>query len=301
MLRDGLTLALKVVDPGFPVASADEVLAQLKARIHEAATDGADILVLPEYFCEQWLQYAPYDLPKTSQIAWMAEEALQILPALAGAARAAGIALLAGTVPHATEPGTYVNRAWMFFPDREPVYHDKLELIGSETDPACWQVVRGDSVSVFEWRGYRLAILVCLDIELPALSPILAREDVDLVLVPSQTEMPSGFCRVFGCARARAIELMAAVAVVGGAGIPVIAGDPVIPGYVGGAAVYLPCEMELGGNGVFVETASMSQAPEGLVYAVDVPLAAIRALRRSGRAEVWPGSWDGAHIQVRRY
>jgi hypothetical protein len=64
-------------------------------------------------------------------------------------------------------------------------------------------------------------MLIRLDIELPAMSLQLAREvpDSDLLLAQSTTRRLSGASPVFGCAKARAIELMTCVAATGSIGM----------------------------------------------------------------------------------
>ena len=68
-------------------------------------------------------------------------------------------------------------------------------------------------MQVFEFLGLRVAVLICLDIEVPVLSAMLRGQGVDLILVPSATETLMGCERVTRCASARAVELGCAVAV----------------------------------------------------------------------------------------
>jgi predicted amidohydrolase len=217
------------------------------------------------------------------------------LPRLQRAATKAGIALQAGTMPWRAGKKNIVNRAWMLFPDRRAVHHDKLALIPSERDRNGWMVTPGETVRVFTWRGARVLILTCLDIEMPALAHKLVAADADLVLVPSFTEKRAGYHRVFGCARMRAVELMTAVAVVGCTG-----GVPRTH-CTGGASVFIPCEEVFGHTGAFAEIPAFdSCAGAGRVlYVQDVPVGAIRAVRH-GKPEVWPGAWSADRVKVKR-
>ena len=95
-----------------------------------------------------------------------------------------------------------------------------MALTPNERNAEGWLLRPGDTVTVMNWNGWRVATLVCLDIELPALAAKLAPLDLDLILVPSMTERLSGSSRVFGCAKARAVELMCAVAATGAVGMP---------------------------------------------------------------------------------
>ena len=47
----------------------------------------------------------------------------------------------------------------------------------------------GTAVNVITWRGLRIAVTVCLDVELTALWARPATLDLDLVLVPARTDL----------------------------------------------------------------------------------------------------------------
>lgn len=306
--KDFATVALWATNMAQPLNGIDAWLAKVEAKLAEAKAGGADILVLPEYASEQWLGYAPGGLKPTEEIGFMADEARKALAELPRLVEKAGIALLAGTVPVPdpeadpdSEGPKHLNRAHLILPDGRVVAQDKLCLTPGEKDPRGWHLATGGTVEMVEWNGLRIATLICLDIELPALSAKLARSepDLDLILVPSMTEKESGYSRVFDCAKARAVELQTAVCAVGsiGSALP----NNARPNF-SGAAVFLPCEAELGYDGRFAEEAGRPEA-EGdgpLLIARDVPVGMIRHLRGTGRAEVWPGSWDADAISIAR-
>ena len=62
------------------------------------------------------------------------------------------------------------------------------------------------------------AILICLDIEFPELSRLLADKGVNIIFVPFLTDTKSAFIRVQRCAQARAIENECYVAISGSVG-----------------------------------------------------------------------------------
>jgi predicted amidohydrolase len=141
--------------------------------------------------------------------------------------------------------------------------------------------------------------VVCLDIEFTALFARLARLDLDLILVPAKVDMLSGYYRVLGCAKARAIELQTAVAVVGAVGSPL--GQPALDTVVGAAAVFIPCEASLNVTGVAAALDPLPAATGAspMLYAPHVPLGACRRIRHgAAEAEVWPGSWSADHITI---
>lgn len=69
----------------------------------------------------------------------------------------------------------------------------------------------GDGVSVFEYKGVRIALVICFDIEQPYLVDSLKKLNLDLLLVPAATESALGYERVSRCASARSVELGCAV------------------------------------------------------------------------------------------
>ncbi len=299
---DFATVALWAVNLARPLNGMDAWIAGLDAKMAEAAGAGADVLVLPEYVSEQWLSYAPDDLAPSEEIAWMADEGELALDRLKALAAKHNMALLAGSFPAratgARKDGPpFVNRAFLVLPDGRVTFQDKLCLTPSEKNPEAWNLNVGAEVTFTQWRGLRIATLICLDVELPALASAIAKRepDLDLLLVPSMTEKESGYSRVFGCAKARAIELQTAVCAVGSIGS--VAPDGSRPNF-SGAAVFLPCEEPLGFNGRFAEITGRADAEDDgpLLIARDVPVGLIRELRKGGDAEVWPGSWSAEHI-----
>lgn len=273
-------------------------LQSVSDRMAAAAADGADLLVLPEYVSTQWLHFAQA-LPPSREIDWMADMAPDMLAGLAPLCERHGIALQAGTMPWRVEDadgGThFVNRAHFITPDRTVHMHDKLCLTPNERDLEGWFLTPGGAVNIFDWNGLRTVMLVCLDVELPALAAKLAGHDVDLVLVPSMTKLKSGYNRVFKCAQARAVELMCAVAAVGCTG-----NFPGGEGYVAGGAVFLPCEEALGHDGLHASMPLMEDVRGAgpVLVARDIPFGALREMR-AGDAEVWPGAWSADGVAIR--
>jgi predicted amidohydrolase len=290
------TLALWATNLSMPLNGLGAWAAHVEAKLAEAAAAGAKLLVMPEYAAEAWLSFKPAGLTPDREIAWMAEQAPAALDLLRPLPARHGIALLAGTMPWA-DKGGFKNRAWLLLPDGRVIAQDKLSLTPGEQEPDCWNLTPGDELRLIEWEGLRVIILTCLDIEMPALSVKLAPLKPDLILVPSMTGKLSGHSRVFGCAKARAVELMCAVGACGTIGRA--PGTTQNPTNVSACALYLPCEPSLGMNGVLEDMPPLAEH-EGdgpLLFAHNIPFAEIRRLRESG-AEVWPGAWRADHISI---
>ncbi len=295
---DTLTVALWATNLEPPVTSLAGWTAALEARMAEAHAAGARLLVLPEFACAQWLGFAPPGLGLDQQIPWLASLTGEALAAVRPLPARYDVALLAGTMPFAVADG-HRNRAWLLTPDGGEHHQDKLCLTPSEMNPLGWLLTPGTTITVVSWAGLRIAVIVCLDIELTALWARLATLDLDLVLVPAKTDLLSGYYRVFGCAKARAIELQTVVCAVGAVGTPL--GHPATDTVVGGAAAFVPCEATLGSIGVAaaLEPHAATSGLSPLLIAPHLPVGLCRRLRHgAAEAEVWPGAWTADHIIV---
>lgn len=274
--------------------------AAVEARTAEAAARGAEVLVMPEWIAKQWLAFAPANLTGPEEVAWLAERTPEALALIRPLAARHGIALLPGSMPvHSPDRSPpWLNRAHIFLPDGTEFHHDKLCLTPSERDPDDWNLSTGSVVRTFDLNGARAAILICLDIELPALSARLAAAGIDILLVPSYTSRLSGYSRVFSCARARAVELLCTVCVVGCFGEFRTANGTAFQS-TAGASVYVPCEPELGMTGVLEELPPRETGEDaGPLLVADIPVGRIRRLRNESTGEVWPGAWDASGITV---
>lgn len=297
-----LSITLWATNLGRPLDGPSDWIRSLSSVAAEAKAAGSSLLVAPEYVSEQWLTYVGPTAAPGAEAALMAEAGTALIDGIQTVADEHGIDILAGTWPVRRDDGRYVNGAHLFTVGGEaPFVQHKLCPTPAERNPASWNIAAGDRLRVFGWNGLRCAIVTCLDIELPALSARLAAEapDLDLILCPSMTEKRSGYNRVFGCAKARAVELMATVAVVG-----VIGATPLGEGRpnTSGAAVFIPCEPDLGYDGRYAEIGPFDEAPADdplgpRLHAKDIPVGAIRKLRES-QPEVWPGAWTGMGVSI---
>lgn len=299
-----LNIDLWATNLELPVDSLDSWLAQVETHLAQTQACGGRLLVMPEFACMQWLSFAPPSLRLDQQVNWLASISGQALEALRSISVRYGVALLPGTMPFAQQTGPdtaprHCNRAWFISQDGRLFSQDKLFLTPSEQNPAAWMLYAGDRINVIEWEGLKIAIVICLDLECTALFERLGRLDLDLILAPAKTDMLSGYYRVFGCAKARAIELQTPVCVVGAVGTAL--GHPAYDTVVGGAAAFLPCEASLGFTGIAAELAPQSAASgfSPLLRISELPVGRCREIRHgAAEAEVWPGAWTADHIQL---
>ncbi len=266
--------------------SLDAWLARVERHASEAKRAGAELLVMPEYACLEWLTFAP-PLALTEEVPWLAARADDALPQLSAIAGAHDIALLAGTMPQPIAHGerALANRAVVLLPDGTIASQDKMALTPWERDDEAWLLEPARALRIVRWRGMRIAISICFDVEAPALAAAQLEAGVDLLVVPSMTLSRAGYVRVFTCAKARAVELACPVAVVGAVGTVALSGRD--ESNVSGAALYVPCEPGHD-DGVLASIGPFeTHDGDGPVLDVEAPIGACRKLRDGG-SEVWP-------------
>ncbi len=278
-------------------------LAGLEARVAQTAQRGAQMLVLPEFACAQWLSFAPADLPTENTMGWLYECGQIALDAISGMSAQYGVSILPGTIPFAAGERdgvmTYLNRAWLLTPDGSRHAQDKLSLTPLEEHGAGGITVHGETINVIEWNGLRIAMIICLDSEFTSLWSRLGMLDLDLVIIPAKTDMITGYNRVFSCARARAIELQTVVCVLGAVGVPF--GQIATDTGVGGASVFTPCDVGVSLDGIHATLAPQTAAmmTDLVLMATDIPVGPCRRIRNGhAEAEVCPALWDAGHLTV---
>jgi nitrilase len=177
-----------------------------RALIAQAAAEGAELVVLPEYFCllgrtdrdKLALAEAPGDGP--------------IQRMLAEAARAHRVWLVGGTLPLASaEDGRVYNTNLVFSPTGEAVArYDKVHLFrydnGREQYDEARTLVAGSDPVAFEAEGLRIGLSICYDLRFPELYRALMKPPCDLLCVPSSFTHPTGSAHWEVLLRARAIE-----------------------------------------------------------------------------------------------
>lgn len=285
------------------VADLKTWLDGLEARVAQTAARCGHMLVLPEFACAQWLSFAPIDLPVANIMGWLFECGEIALNAIADMSTRYAVSIMAGTIPFAAAPidgvPTYLNRAWLITPDGARHSQDKLSLTPLEAHGAGGVTLHGETINVFEWNGLRIAMIICLDSEFTHLWSRLGQLDLDLIIIPAKTDLITGYNRVFSCARARAIELQTVVCVLGAVGVPF--GQALTDTGVGGASVFLPCDVGVSLDGIYANLAPQTAAmmTNRVLVATDIPVGACRRLRNGhAEAEVCPAIWNADHLIV---
>lgn len=196
----------------------DDNLAAARALLQEAADAGAELAVLPEYFC----LLGARDTDKlTIQEPFGAG---QIQDFLARAASDLGLWIVGGTLPISLPGGDRErvhNTSLVFDPAGACVArYDKMHLFrfdnGSERFDEARVLERGSAPALFtlaarDGRSWRVGLSVCYDLRFPELYRHYAAQGADLLLVPSAFTHTTGQAHWATLLRARAIENLAYV------------------------------------------------------------------------------------------
>jgi len=189
-------------------ASIQENLTTAKRLIKAAAQDGAQIAVLPEYFCIMGLK----DTDKVRAKEKLGSGPIQ--EELVEIAKDSGIYLIAGTVPlEAKDPNKVLNTTLVFSPDGQRVgRYDKIHLFGFQTSTERYQ--ESETIEAGEQPGivkigihgteWTFGLSICYDLRFPELYRALGQ--VDCHIIPAAFTYTTGKDHWEILLRARAIE-----------------------------------------------------------------------------------------------
>jgi predicted amidohydrolase len=188
-------------------------LDEAQRLLQQAAASGAELAVLPEYFCFMGQR----DEDKLALAEPLGSGRIQDF--LSGAARALGLCIVGGTLPLATDdPLHAANASLAFGPDGQRITrYDKIHLFrydnGRERYDEAAVLRAGDTPVAFECTAadgqrWRVGQSVCYDLRFAELYRALAAE---VLLVPAAFTHTTGQAHWEVLLRARAIENQAYV------------------------------------------------------------------------------------------
>lgn len=226
----------------------DVFAALVAAQVSEAAKQGAQVVVLPEYLA---LEAAAMFDAATRDDFVRSLAALQthhdaFLALARELTRTHAIHLVAGSFLLDVGAGRYRNRAYFVSPQGHVAFQDKLTLTGFER--AARVIEPGNELKVFDTDVGRVAIDICYDVEFPHYAHAQAEAGAQLLLVPSCTDTAAGANRVLVGCRARALEnpLYVACAVTAGEA----PWSPALDVNTGAAGIYSPIDRGFPDDGI---------------------------------------------------
>jgi len=261
----------------------DSLAARLDAWVAEAAAQGAELLVFPEYAgVEAALIGAPADRHPTDWVAALCAVFDRWTALHTTLARRHGVHILAGSLPRRIA-GQCTNAAAFCAPSGAVAIQDKMILTPYERTEM--QLGPGQTLQLLETTLGRVGILICYDSEFPLLARALVAAGADLILVPSCTEAAAGQTRVRQSCRARAIEGQCLIVQA-----PLVGSVPdcgIIDVNTGRAGIFCPPDLGLPDDGIIAEGGT--DIPGWVIAEVDTaPIAAVRKVGQVGNFSHWP-------------
>lgn len=182
----------------------EENFAAARRLVGQAAQQGAQLVLLPEY----WPIMGMREADKVAHAE--REEGGPIQQCMSDMAREHGIWLIGGTLPMvAPEDGKVLNTSFVYDPSGKAVCrYDKIHLFsfvkGEESYDEARTIVHGSSVASFEAPFGRVGLSVCYDLRFPELYRALG--DCVLIVMPAAFTYTTGKAHWEILLRARAIE-----------------------------------------------------------------------------------------------
>ena len=182
-----------------------ENLDKATQMIAEAAGNGAQVIVLPEFFAKITTSDDPY---RTSHAEDFGNGVIQ--SCLKGIAALHGIYIIAGSVLlNSSTANKFYNSCLVISPDSSILAHyDKVHLFkfddGLQRYDESEILLAGDSVVSCDILGFKFGLAICYDLRFPELFRALGV--VDVIVLPSAFTYQTGLAHWELLIRARAVE-----------------------------------------------------------------------------------------------
>jgi predicted amidohydrolase len=155
----------------------------------------------------------------------------------------------------------------------------KLHISPSEMK--WWGVSAGDEMRVFDTDRGKIAIMIGDDVAYPEIARIAAGKGANLLFIPFNTDIRSGYMRVRSCAQARCIENGMYAVLAGPIGnLPFVQGADI---HYGQVCILTPCDVPFARDGVAEEA---SPNVETMVLN-ELDIEVLRRNRLTGTVRTW--------------
>lgn len=221
---------------------------KIERWVGEAADQGAKMLLFPEYGSMELASLFGREVYSSlsKQLAAMQSLLDGYIELYRELAQKHRCYIQSGTFPVRIEGEIYRNRAYLFMPNGEFDYQDKLMMTRFENEQ--WLINRGLELKYFDTDYGRIAINICYDSEFPLLARKQVEAGANLILVPSCTDTLAGYHRVrIGC-QARALENQCYV--VQSPTVGLAPWSEAVDVNIGAAAIYTPVDRGFPDDGI---------------------------------------------------
>jgi len=242
-----------------------------------AAENGAKILLFPEYSSMELTSLFGGEVYESleKQLTAMQSLLADFLKLFQSLAINYQCYIQAGSFPVCNASGDFHNHAYLFMPDGQFDFQEKLQMTRFESER--WNIKSGSKIKVFATDYGSIAINICYDSEFPLFARKQVESGANLILVPSCTDTLAGYHRVrIGC-QARALENQCYV--VQSPTVGPVEWNQAVDENIGAAAIYTPVDIGFPDNGILA-IGEINKAQ--WVYA-DIDLGKIAEVRKNGQ------------------
>jgi len=260
-----------------PLQDFEDFCSQCEFFIDTAGDYRCDFLCFPELLTNQLQALVATDRPEQTARA-LDEFTKPYIDFFNRMAIKYNINIIGGT--HLTvDDGKLVNAAYLFKRDGAIEKQYKIHITPAEA--RWWGVSPGQRLEVFDTDCGPIAVLICYDVEFPELARIAAGKGANILFIPFNTDIRSGYIRVRTCAQARAIENHLYCVLSGAVGnLPFVEGADI---HYAQSCILTPSDIPFSRDGVAEEATPNVEMM--LVQDLDVEL--LRATRRTSAVRPW--------------
>jgi predicted amidohydrolase/GNAT superfamily N-acetyltransferase len=271
--------------------SVEDFLQQTEYFVDAVAGYNADILLFPELFNAPLMSRFSQENPAEAMRS-LAEDSDELRKELGQMAVRYNMNIVTGSFPEYDGESLY-NVSYLC--RRDGTFDAQYKLHITPDEQQYWGLTGGKGLKVFETDVGMVGILICYDVEFPELSRHLAREGMQILLVPFWTDTKNGYLRVRRCAQARAIENECYVAISGSVGnLPRIENMDI---QYSQAAVFTPSDFAFPHDAVAAEATPNTE----MTLIADLDLDLLKELREQGsvrnlqsrRTDLYDVLWRG--------
>ncbi|HBD91193.1 MAG: amidohydrolase [Rhodobacteraceae bacterium GWE1_64_9] len=247
---------MKIAAAAYPLDYFDDFAAyaaKITSWVAEAAGQGAELLVFPEYGAMELGSLGGRAVAADLEACLheVARWKPQVDALHCDLAARHGLHILGASGPvFLQDLPRPVNRATFYGPGGILGHQDKQIMTRFERET--WFVDPGQGLTLFDTPLGRIGVVICYDSEFPLLARALVEAGAEILLAPSCTDTFRGFTRVRVGAMARALENQCVVVHAPTVGLCDFC--PAVDENIGSAAIYGPPDAGFPENGIFAET-----------------------------------------------
>ena len=258
------------------IASWEAYTDKLSHWIGEAASEGAQLLLFPEYGAMELARmFAPEvwsDLQQSIDFVGASRGKIDALHA--ELAEKHQVYVVAASLPERDADGVATNVARVISPKGRIAEQCKLIMTRFEREQ--WKIQGAREINVFDTRVGKFGIAICYDVEFPLIARAMNDGGAAMILAPSCTDALHGYHRVRVGAQARALENQCYV--IQSPTVGEAPWSPAVDNNVGAAGVFGPPDLGFPGDGVV----AMGRLNEPMWLYAELDLTAVTRVRMEG-------------------